>query len=93
MGININVLKFTMKNQKFPEWYSKDLKSSIINKKIYHKKWKQSYSYKDCKKFSNIYVKCKKYATYYKNHIDNVQNYIDNNSKEFWKSVGTKALA
>lgn len=90
-AIELYVPKLKAKTKKFPEWYSQELKSTIVNKKISHKNWKLSKSLVDYQQFAFYRAQCKEiYNICHKNHIDMIQSNISNDCKEFWRFVHSK---
>lgn len=72
-------------NSKFPRWFTPDLKQLVINKKIAHKKYKQTLNYDDYIKFHYLRVQCKTLAEdKHREFIHGVESSISNNIKTFW---------
>lgn len=90
--INSAIEKFvplTMyRETQYPKWFSKDLIDLIYQKKISHKRFKQSRRAFDYTVFLKLRGDCKKLsAECYNNYINDVESSIMNDSNFFWKYV------
>lgn len=92
LGLATYVPKGRAKNRKFPVWYSTDLKSNILNKKVLHKIWKQTHDLNVYSAFCEMRTKCKALIKQcYSDYINEVENNILDNSNIFWKYVNSKS--
>lgn len=73
---------------KFPKWFSKELKQLIILKKTLHKQFKTTLDYETYQQFSRVRARCKELATQcYQDYMDHVENALSDNIKVFWAHV------
>ena len=83
--------------KKFPYWFSDTLKNTIIEKKKWHKEWKNT---KDEDKkiqfkiqFKKTRALCTKIMRYdYRQHINNIQHQAKHNLRGFWKFINMKRM-
>ncbi|XP_046683611.1 uncharacterized protein LOC124369606 [Homalodisca vitripennis] len=72
----------------FPRWFTSDLKSKIINKKILHRIYKTTGRESDYLAFSRARTTCRVLATdCYNSYIEHVDRTISTNPKVFWSHV------
>ncbi len=75
----------------YPSWFDQKTKLLIKDKKLAHKKYKQTGCVNDYLNFCNLRRECKGAITKCKrSHIDNVEQNIQNDVKSFWSFVNTK---
>jgi hypothetical protein len=73
---------------KFPQWFSKDLKSIVIFKKWAQAKYKVSRCPRDYNKFSNLWARYKyEYKNCYKSFISQTECKLKTNPWSFWDFV------
>lgn len=85
----IPLKKFSSK--KFPRWYSAELKTAIIQKKLAHKQYKQSCLHSDFMEFSRLRSLCKVLTRWcYRDYIDNTERSLNANLKQFWNFVNSR---
>lgn len=86
--IKENVLKKRTKSDNFPTWFSKKLKTLIVEKKIAHKDFKKSGSENDYNKFSKLRCDTKmEIEKCFSSYFADVKKSILDNPKYFWKYV------
>lgn len=72
----------------FPCWFSKELKSLVKRKKLFHKKFKTSHNLVDLEKFREIRGQCKRLARVcHSNYIASIDQQLIRDPKSFWKHV------
>ena len=72
-------------SSKFPKWFSQDLKSLTIQKKIAHKKYKVSKLPLDYQNFSNLRTQCNILSKQcFQNYITYTEASLQQNPKTFW---------
>ena len=77
-----------MKNDTFPSWYSPILKKSIIDKKILHRKYKQTGSLIAYNKFKELRAKCNALSrSDYLRYISEIEIAIPSNINNFWNFI------
>lgn len=73
---------------KFPRWYSPDLKTLTIRKKVLHKRYKESLDDHSYTMFKQTRAQCKQLAREcYTNYINNVEASLECNIKFFWSHI------
>lgn len=89
--INENIPSKIIKDFKFPEWTTPELKNLILEKKRIHKKFKQTRSQDLNKKFKELRRQCKiKSEEDYKEFNRSKENQINNHPEKFWKYIKSK---
>lgn len=85
------VPKVKTKNNKFPPWYTPEIKRDIKAKERSRKLYKNT-KIEQCKiDYNNLRSKIKKgIKVAYKNYITNIENTIKHDVKQFWNFVKTK---
>ncbi|KAK9508597.1 hypothetical protein O3M35_006124 [Rhynocoris fuscipes] len=79
-----------VRNDKFPKWYSPELKHLIKQKKLAHKTFKTHPSVEHYNVFSRLRAECKKLSqTNYSSHLELVENDIAVDPKQFWSYVNS----
>lgn len=74
----------------FPRWFSRDLKSAVVLKKILHKKYKQTGLHSDYMAFSRTRAMCKtKSMECYRSYITHINDVIPSNIKIFWSHINS----
>lgn len=74
----------------FPSWFSNQLIVSIFDKKIKHKKFKETGSLSDYDLFNSARKNCKLLIKNdHKSYISNIQAALKNNSKSFWSYINS----
>lgn len=78
-------------NFKFPIWFSYELKQLTSEKKVAHKKFKESKLREDYLKFSDLRSMCKIRAKNdYTAYIQQVENSLKNDINAFWRYINSK---
>lgn len=89
--IELHIRKKRVKSDSFPSWFSKKLKSLIIEKKIAHKEYKTTNSSVSYDKFKNLRSLSKTEADKcFDSYLKNVERSILENPKYFSKFVSKK---
>jgi len=85
------VPKKRVSSNRFPSWYSAELKKMVTQKKVAHSLYKQFNDPSDYNNFSRLRANCKRTAKLeYKNHLNKVQLSLKLNPKSFWKYVNNR---
>ena len=85
------IQKKKIKPSTYPKWYSLELKNILIKKKIAHKLYKITKNEKSKKEIDDLRWKCKNKAkTDYKLYINNVENNLKKEPKQFWIYLNDK---
>lgn len=91
LSVDIFVPLKKYSSKKFPPWFSQELKETIIQKKIAHKKYMNSGSYVDYNNFSMIRANCKILKSQcYQGYIALTESSLRVNIRNFWKFVNIK---
>lgn len=78
-------------SRKFPIWFSRELISLTIQKKVAHKKYKAEPSALNYSMFSNLRTQCSILSKQcYRNYVQKTENALENNVKQFWSYVNSK---
>ena len=76
------------KTTNFPVWFSRDLRSLVIQKKIAHRAYKESQSRESYEVFSILRDRCKHLQSEcYRNYLNHTEDSLSNNPRFFWKHV------
>lgn len=79
---------------KFPRWFSRDLISLTLQKKIAHKSYKNSKSAHDYEVFTNLRSQCAALSREcYRSFVQNTEYNLSTNPKSFWNYCNSKRKA
>lgn len=85
-GISIFSPKFSNRNHKYPQSYSRELKSLIFNKKRLHKEFKMTNDRNTYNEFSRLRSLCKVKSKKCRLHyLHRIQSDLTRNPKHFWR--------
>ena len=88
--IDLYVPKRKYRKPKFPKWFNNKMKELVINKKLAHKKYKDSGLFRDYEIFSDLRAQCRIYSeTSHREYIHDLERNI-RGKREFWKHVNAK---
>ena len=86
-----HVPKFKQYPERYPPWYSKELKILLGQKSTAHSRYKFSDDTLDYNIFSELRKKCKVKSTQdYAKYLNGIENSIPLNMKSFWKFTNVK---
>lgn len=72
----------------FPKWFSRELINLVIQKKLAHKRYKQTFQPTDYAHFCQLRDACKGLSrTCYENYLNHVEGSIPHNPNSFWSFV------
>lgn len=90
-AIELFVPKISVKRSNFPVWFSSELKSKVIAKKIAHKKYKTTNKYHHYIEFKNLRDECSSLTEQsYNTYVSEMEVRINENAGEFWKFIKNK---
>ena len=72
-------------NDQYPKWFSRDLKTLLVSKKVAHTTWKRTCELSDYIKFKELRARCLRLSKCnYREHIARTEENIKCNPKAFW---------